>query len=220
MTASTAKMKPSNKSLPRATNAGSMASKDGESLTQSQDIPNGFCQCGCGQRTNVVLYERKARPGRIKGEHYKFVRGHKQWRIGPDYLEEDRGYKTPCWIWQRTTDARGYGGTSADGNRHVKAHRVYYERANGPIPEGFVIDHLCRVPACVNPAHLEPVTNAENVQRGDTAKLTRGQVAEIKARPDETQQALADEYGVHRSAISLIRNGKRWADVKPKEETP
>lgn len=49
--------------------------------------------------------------------------------------------------------------------RLVRAHRFSYERAVGPIPAGLQIDHLCRVRACVNPAHLEPVTCGENVRR-------------------------------------------------------
>jgi uncharacterized UBP type Zn finger protein len=48
----------------------------------------------------------------------------------------------------------------------VYAHRVSYEAANGPIPEGLVIDHLCRVAACINPDHLEAVTQRENMLRG------------------------------------------------------
>jgi len=45
-------------------------------------------------------------------------------------------------------------------------HRLTYEALVGPIPPGLVIDHLCRVPECVNPDHLEPVTHAENLARG------------------------------------------------------
>jgi hypothetical protein len=45
-----------------------------------------------------------------------------------------------------------------------------YELLVGPIPAGLVIDHLCRVPSCMNPAHLEPVTNAENIRRGYAAR--------------------------------------------------
>lgn len=79
----------------------------------------------------------------------------------------------PCWLWTRKTDRHGYGycGHRQGGSRFV--HRIMYEHHNGPIPEGLVIDHLCRVPACCNPDHLEPVTQAENVRRGEAVKVSR-----------------------------------------------
>lgn len=71
-----------------------------------------------------------------------------------------------CWRWQRSLNANGYGriGFYARGPQY--AHRVSYETFVGPIPEGLAIDHLCRVRDCVNPEHLEPVTNRENLLRG------------------------------------------------------
>ncbi|WP_280332887.1 HNH endonuclease signature motif containing protein [Nocardia wallacei] len=70
-----------------------------------------------------------------------------------------------CWIWQLYRNGQGYGWiTVRDVNR--PAHRVAYETFVGPIPDGLELDHLCRVRACVNPAHLEPVTHAENMRRG------------------------------------------------------
>lgn len=50
----------------------------------------------------------------------------------------------------------------------LRVHRVAYELRVGPIPEGMQIDHLCRVRRCVNPAHLEPVSQTENIRRGDS----------------------------------------------------
>lgn len=67
-----------------------------------------------------------------------------------------------CWLWIGGLDAYGYG----QFDRHDKAHRVAYEMLVGPIPEGLVIDHLCRVRRCVNPEHMEPVTHGENNLRG------------------------------------------------------
>lgn len=74
-----------------------------------------------------------------------------------------------CWEWQGSLNGNGYGqmyiGSRTDGSRrNTMAHRVSYETFVGEIPEGLVIDHLCRNKRCVNPAHLEAVTNKVNSQ--------------------------------------------------------
>lgn len=72
-----------------------------------------------------------------------------------------------CWLWIAAKTGEGYGVIGlGPGRGNGMAHRVAYELAVGAIPDGMHIDHLCRTPACVNPAHLEPVTNAENTARG------------------------------------------------------
>lgn len=72
-----------------------------------------------------------------------------------------------CWLWTAQIDADGYGHFRWDGKRGA-AHRFAYEYFIGPIPNGLQLDHLCRTRACVNPAHLEPVTCRENLLRGAT----------------------------------------------------
>jgi hypothetical protein len=74
----------------------------------------------------------------------------------------------PCVPWSGAVDDDGYGRVSMDG-KWRRAHRVAYEKSFGPIASGLVIDHLCRNRLCVNPLHMEPVTNAENILRGDGA---------------------------------------------------
>lgn len=81
-----------------------------------------------------------------------------------------------CWLWLGSIQSNGYPRLKR-GGRQFGAHRLVYEAFKGPIPEGLVIDHLCRVPACVNPDHLEAVTMRENTLRGvsiiaDLAKRT------------------------------------------------
>lgn len=71
---------------------------------------------------------------------------------------------TGCIVWTRGTNNAGYGRIWINGANHM-AHRVAYELF-APIPDGLVLDHLCRTPACINPNHLEPVTSTENIMRG------------------------------------------------------
>lgn len=70
-----------------------------------------------------------------------------------------------CWFWASSMYPDGYGQFWLKP-RKVRAHRFAYELLVGPIPEGMVLDHLCRRRDCVNPEHLEPVTNRQNLMRG------------------------------------------------------
>lgn len=70
-----------------------------------------------------------------------------------------------CWEWTAARGAHGHG-VFNPGTRQVKAYRYAWEILVGPIPDGLVLDHLCRNPPCVNPDHLEPVTPRENWRRG------------------------------------------------------
>ena len=81
-----------------------------------------------------------------------------------------------CWLWIGAT-TNEYGRFNVAGiNR--KAYRVAYEALVGPIPNGLHVDHLCRQRCCVNPAHLEPVTQAENTRRGASgANMARIQLS-------------------------------------------
>jgi hypothetical protein len=85
-----------------------------------------------------------------------------------------------CWLWTGTLDAKGYG-QFWDGQVIARAPRFAYEFLVDAIPEGLTIDHLCRVVACVNPAHLEPVTSEENTRRMHEARGHKPSLPEVSA---------------------------------------
>jgi hypothetical protein len=69
-----------------------------------------------------------------------------------------------CWIWMGYIAKNGYGQIGI-GYKLDLTHRVSYVLHKGEIPKGLVIDHLCDVRCCINPDHLEAVTNGENISR-------------------------------------------------------
>lgn len=132
-----------------------------------------------------------------------------------------------CWLWTASTDKHGYGQMSSSrGRAPWKSHRVSYELHKGRIPSGLVVRHRCDNPLCVNPAHLEIGTQADNaadmVRRGrlnpkvlanlnHRRALSPEQVAVAKRRNagGESKASIARDFGVDRTTVSLYINGKR-----------
>jgi hypothetical protein len=86
------------------------------------------------------------------------------------------GLMDECWPWRGPKNPDGYGKFKIQRDKHATtygAHRLAYQLLRGPVPVGLVIDHLCRVRHCVNPWHMEPVTNRENLRRGSVSRGRR-----------------------------------------------
>ena len=77
-----------------------------------------------------------------------------------------------CWVWTRSI-VDGYARLSI-GGKECLAHRVTYELSRGAVPTWLTLDHLCRNRACINPAHLEPISQAENTRRGMSPSAVAG----------------------------------------------
>ena len=100
-------------------------------------------------------------------------------------------WRGKCLVWTGTTNSDGYGVLWA-GTKNVRAHRYAWERANGPIPEGLQIDHICWNRACVNVEHLRPATHVENMRNqsgrgrrsstGYRGVYAKGEKFEVKVR--------------------------------------
>lgn len=134
-----------------------------------ETIPLGLCQCGCGAKTRLAT-KTSTRDGAVKGQPKRFVSGHNTVRpaVDPEQRFWPKVKRTDlCWFWTAYVNVYGYG-VFWNGERRLPAHRYAYELLLGSIPEGLQLDHLCRNRRCVNPNHLEVVSNRENVRRGDS----------------------------------------------------
>jgi hypothetical protein len=111
-----------------------------------------------------------------------------------------------CWLWTGATNSDGYGKITIQPRTGIPAHRVAYELFVGPIPAGLQIDHLCRVRNCVNPAHLEPVTPAENMARSVAARTTCKRGHEFTA--ENTYSRRNAKGGISRTCKTCRREWK------------
>lgn len=103
----------------------------------------------------------------------------------------------PCWLWIGSQNGWGYGQFRVESTRLIQAHAWAWIEANGPVPDGLELDHLCRVRNCVRPAHLEPVTHRINSLRGQSIAATNA------AKTHCPQGHVYDE------ANTVVRRGSR-----------
>lgn len=135
-----------------------------------------------------------------------------------DVMSRVKKTKT-CWLWIGRKNYYGYGVVQVN-RKPMRAHRFFYQKFKGLIPDGLLIMHTCDNPPCVNPKHLKLGTKDDNNK--DTAKkrrhnyglnhwngrLTDRQVEKIRLSSD-TCLSLANRYKVSQPYISRLRSRKR-----------
>lgn len=119
----------------------------------------------------------------------------------------------PCWEWYRL-DKTGYGrytfwNATAQKVQSIMAHRVSYQLLVGDIPSGIVLDHLCRNRACVNPDHLEMVTNRENILRGSGLAAQNARKTHCKRGHALTPDNIKPSKDGHRRCLTCVRHAAK-----------
>lgn len=137
-----------------------------------------------------------------------------------------------CWRWPgaKTNDGYGIAKYRLGGRQYmVYVHRLLYWKTVGPVVEGVHLDHLCRNRSCVNPGHLQPVTCAENLNRGHHYRrhvsgtdrvnnpwskgLTAADVLAIRASAD-SWEVLAARFNTSKWNIAHIKKRESWVWVE------
>lgn len=132
-----------------------------------------------------------------------------------------------CWTWNGPRDANGYGVITDEKRKQFRAHRIAYERAHGPIPNGKNVLHRCDNPPCVNPSHLFPGTAGDNSDdkvnkrrhaHGDThpmRKLSAADVLQIRVDYAAHGNAggIAERHGVKAGTVYDVVYKRNWKHV-------
>lgn len=200
----------------------------------TNEIPYGYCHCGCGQKTSIAKRTQTSR-GFIKGQPMRYVSGHN----GRNLPAQERfwhhvspGAPEECWLWRGATMRNGYGQMSV-GAHTPGAHRVSWEIHFGPIPDGMFVCHRCDTRNCVNPHHLFLGTHSDNMR--DMAEKGRATQRPIPLRGEDSphakfknqdilliremaaqgivQRVIAEQFGTSQQVIANIVNRRRWAHV-------
>lgn len=117
-----------------------------------------------------------------------------------------------CWLWAGGMWPNGYGKTGRTIHGSRLAHRVFYTEIVGPIPDGLDLDHMCRVRPCCNPAHLEPVSRAMNLDRGHEARTRCENGLHDITQPGSTLPGT-------RQCVECLRTRRRAASIRYRNRT-
>lgn len=190
----------------------------------TNDIPYGYCHCGCGEKTKIAKNTDRAR-GYVKGQPRPFLPGHvariRAKRPAESRLLEKVNSTDPnkCWEWQAAHTKRGYGCFAYQGRQDM-AHRVSYKLFVGAIPANHDVCHKCDNPACINPGHLFVGTRSDNMQdmaqkgrHSSPRKLSPAKERKVRhlyASGNFSQSQLGQMFGMSQTGIGkLIRRSPK-----------
>lgn len=166
-----------------------------------EELP--LCACGCGNQVTLSKLTNRYR-GKFFGQPNKFLPGH--WnRPILTCQEEDRGFITPCCIWQGEIDKLGYARRDI-GHGTVLVHRQVYIAAHGALEPMIDVHHLCEQHACIRLDHLETWSRSEHLRnhRGISPKKYT-EICNALRSGEQSQRAISRRFGVSTSFIWRLR---------------